>query len=659
MLGFGPNRRALARFAAIAALLALPVTGSAQTQVSPDALASFEKAKADADTGNWQAAKVHLLNVGKIAPNWREARVLQARAALMLDDGEMAEDALRIALDHGEKPGNVRHLLGHALFLRGKYEQAKKQLSAGDIPRGDLPYAARYLAKTAAALQDLPLADAAFAAAFKLDSKNPALWTDLGRYRLSLADQGGAIAAAERALKIDANFVPALLLRGETVRDQFGPIAAMPWLERALAEDNSNIAVLTQYAATLGDAGRATDMLAICRQILSRDNKNADAYYMQSVLAARAGRYKLAQSLMQRTSGRLDDVPAVILTQGVIAFGTGSYNLATERFRRLVAMQPDNRRARDLLARSLYLADDAKGVLETQPAIGMGSGYAAWVSARAMEQLGKRGDAAKWLDQAAVHGFGANPVLPGGSAIGQLRSEARRQPDNARAVIPYIRALVGTGQMGEAFSLAQRLQRRNPGVADAHILVADVAMAMRRWDIAIRALTDARALRYSEGVMLRLVESQRQSGKWTQAGEALSAFLNQNPQNVAALKLLAYTQLDAQNWTAARDLFERLRQRLGHGDPLLLAALAQSYLELDRADMAELVARKAYQIQPSSPVVSHVYGLTLLEQDKAPRDAYALLRKAVQITPGNAAFQKALKRAQAKNIIKGIEKRAL
>jgi predicted Zn-dependent protease len=301
------------------------------------------------------------------------------------------------------------------------------------------------------------------------------------------------------------------------------------------------------------------------------------------------------------------------------------------------------------------MADDAKGVLETMPMSGERSAYAAWVSGRALEQLDKRSEAAKLLDLAAVHRFGASPVLPGGSPIGQLRAAAWRQPDNARLVIPYIRGLVGAGQMGEAFALAQRLQRQNPGVADAHILVADIAMAMRSWDVAIRALSDARALVYSEGVMLRLVESLRQRGKGQQAGEALSAFLVQNPQNIAALKLLAYTHLDAKNWTAARDLFEKLRQRLGHGDPLLLAALAQSYLELDSAGMAVVVARKAYRVQPSSPVVSHVYGLALLEQGKTPGDAYALLRKAVQIAPENPAFKKALKRAQVETRAKGVD----
>ena len=53
-------------------------------------------------------------------------------------------------------------------------------------------------------------------------------------------------------------------------------------------------------------------------------------------------------------------IPAVILVQGIIEHAEGNYNTAIERFRRLSAMQPHNRKAQNLLARSLYMAGDAR-----------------------------------------------------------------------------------------------------------------------------------------------------------------------------------------------------------------------------------------------------------------------------------------------------------
>lgn len=646
----GPVRSALLLAVLLLSFGGLSKSIHATSEGNEEARAFFAKAEVHHASGDTRSARIELMNAIKADPRWVEPRILQADMLLRLFDAIGAQAELDKAIQLGSPPSRTRHLYGQALQLQGKFEDAKIELLADDIPAEHQAAAARILGLVGMQSGDNLLASQSFDRAIKLDPGYSDLWVDIARFRAGSGDQAGAIAAVDEAVKLEPSNIRALQYRGELLRFQFGLGAALPWFERALQIDPNDVALLTDYAATLGDMGRMKDMLVVARKIIALDGKNPRAFFMQSVLAARAGNYQLARVLMQKTEGRIDGVPAVILVQGIIEHGEGNYNAAVEKFRRLNSLQPNNRRAQNLLARSLYLAGDAEEavhVLKPQVNRSGAEPYALWQVGRALEALDKRQEATGVFNRVAQHDVGKEIGFAPDIPIAVLAAEANRSPKDARKVVPYIRALFNAGNYSAAFSHAKRLQNGNPGASAAHILVADTAMARGDYNESLDALDRARKIQFSEPVMLRMVEALRAKGALQESGEVLAQYLSYNPSNIAGLRWMAYAHLETENWGVARNILENLRKRIGENDALIMAGLAQAYTGLGETEKAIEAGRIAYFVQPSSPVVSHLYGLAILADGTRNKDAVDLIKKAVRIAPNNMTYRKSLNRAFA------------
>jgi len=654
-MDFVQNLRFCSKPVILAAALAVGMVGVptaiyGASEGNADAREAFTNAEQFRARRDIRSARIELMNAIKADPEWVDARVAQAEVLLSLRDGIGAEAELDRAVQLGLDPAAVRHLLGHAYMLQGKAQKARDQLLADDIPRRNQGYAARIMGTVALQTGDSELAGIAFNQAMELDEKNPDLWVDIARFRADSGDQAGATNAVDEAVKLDPDNIRALQYRGELLRFQFGLGAALPWFERALQIDPNDVPLLTEYAATLGDMGRMTDMLVVARKIIALDGSNPRAFFMQAVLAARAGEYGLARRLMQQTEGTIDNVPAVLLVQGIIEHGEGNHNAAVDRFARLVSMQPNNRQAQNLLARSFYLAGsvvDAVDVLKPQVNRSGAEPYGMWLAGRALEAIDEREQAAAVLNRAAVHDAGKESAIVTGAPLSVLQAEAGRNANDARVVVPYIRALYDAGDYPAAFAEAKRLQQGNPGASASHILVADVAAAMGDYDEALDALEQARSVRFSESVMLRLIEVLRAKGAMQQSGEVLAQFLHHNPSNIAGLRWMAYAHLETESWAVAVYILENLRKRIGDHDALIMAGLTQAYSGLGMTEKAIAAGRVAYRVQPSSPVVSHLYGLALLADNNRNSDGISLLEKAVAIMPENPVYRESLRRSRA------------
>lgn len=455
-------------------------------------------------------------------------------------------------------------------------------------------------------------------------------WTKLGRARLEAADQRGAIEAADRALQLDARNVRAIELRGELMRSQFGVVAALPWFERGLQIAPDDVRLLEDYALTLGDAGRYRDMLANARKIIALDGDNSLAFYMQAVLAARAGEYELAKRILPRAGDGFNEVPGAMLLDAICEYELGNYNRAVDQLQRLLAMQPRNRRVRTLLAQAMYRAGDPYGALDTIREIAArpdADGYSLMTTARAFEASDQTERSVDALDDAMVAALRPALPLPEPISLAGAADEVRRDPNNARVVVPYIRLLMADGQIDTAIGEALRLQANNPGVADAHLLVGDIEMARSNVPAAIDAYRKAREIGFTEPVMLRLVDALSRASDEKAAGEALSTYLSFNPTNLSALRLAGYRNLDARQWGNAVALLERVRARIGHNDSILLANLARAYSGAGKHKKAAEYAALAYRIAPANAMVTRTYAEVLKRSGKRPKAARELAAK--------------------------------
>ncbi|MCX7863947.1 MAG: tetratricopeptide repeat protein, partial [Novosphingobium sp.] len=329
--------------------------------------------------------------------------IAAARAELARGDGIAAEVQLDKALAAGAKRAEVAAYMGEALLAQGRFAEARAWLASGAFDSASAAAGFRALARLERLEGNLRAAGAALDRAMALSPNDAGMWVEIGQLRYAGGEHALAIEAAEHALKLDPRNVRALEFRGQLVRDSHGLLAALPWFEAALRQDADDVSVLLEYAATLGELGRASEMLVVTRRVLELEPKNARAFYLQAVLAARAGNYPLARRLLRRGGDALSAMPGAMLLEGIVQIDAGNYTLAARALERLLDIQPGNSRAQELLARALFLSGEYSYLVSRFAEIAArpeATPYLLTVIGRAQEMLGRRDLAGPLLDRA-------------------------------------------------------------------------------------------------------------------------------------------------------------------------------------------------------------------------------------------------------------------
>src|SRR5690606_24681831 len=130
--------------------------------------------------------------------------------------------------------------------------------------------------------------------------------------------------AAQTALKLDPEDPRAIEFRGQLARDARGLQAALGWFARGLESNPDDIGLLGEYAATLGELGRAKAMLKVTRRMIELGGNDPRAFYLQAVLAARAGNDELARKLLWRTENAFGETAAGLVLAGVLDLRAGN-----------------------------------------------------------------------------------------------------------------------------------------------------------------------------------------------------------------------------------------------------------------------------------------------------------------------------------------------
>jgi tetratricopeptide (TPR) repeat protein len=629
-----------------AALIAVAATGTAHADAASartELALSVRLLKA----GNYSAARSHAQAAIKADPSWGLAHAMLARSFLAIGDGVAAEGELGRARDAGFDPARAHQLYAHAWLLQGDANRALTEAAKAGAPYSG--YAIRIGARALAAQGDVAGAQAALGTLLADAPKDSFAWSDLGRIKYQAGDIAGAIESAQRAVDLDADNVEAITLRGELVRGQYGLIAALPWFENALGHDAYYHPALIEYAATLGDVGRYTDMLAATRRALAARPGSPQALYLQAVLAARAGKDDLARTLLARTGGQLNAMPGARLLSGTLAYKAGAYQQAIDDWRGLVGQQPTNITARRLLGTALLRSGDPQGALDVLRPVALradADSYTLALVARAFEQTGQRDWAATYLDRSAMPNSVGSAPFGIDDGVSVLSDAASAAPAEPVAQLALIRGLIEAGDTGAALAKAQALVRLTPGAPPAYLALGDTLMAMNHYGDAADAYRHAADLRFDEPTLLRVVDALDHAGWHAEAGKVLALFASQNPQNITARRLIGHWQIAAQDWDAAIDTLEELRGRIGDRDAALLAELSYAYTGDGDADTGMVYGKAAYTLAPMNPAASDAYGWALYQQGKS-EPALQLLEKAASIAPGRADLRWHLGQAYA------------
>lgn len=612
-------------------------TSAMRNRPSEEAVEAVDSAKAYIARHDLRSARVELLNAGKLAPDWPEVRLLLADVALGLFDPVTAQEQLQKAAELGVERRRYVHLLAHAQWMDGAPQKAIDTLTEGDVAAGNLPYAYRILGRAQMDVGDTVAAGESFDKGLAIAPNDSLLWTETARLRLVVANRGGAFDALDRALAIDPQNIRALELKGRLIRDRFGMVAALPWFERGLQIDPNDVPLLEEYGATLGEAGRYTDMLAQARKILQLDTKNAKAFFMQAVIAARAGQFGLARRLSERVGGAFGELPAPQMLRAVCDYELGNPNQAVEILQRLNAQNPRNESIAVLLARTLYKTGDQATAWQVVAPLAMRSDSGTYVqrlAARILEAQNDREGAAQFLDRAAFANAHAGAVVTAPMA-------------GAQNNVPQIAAMLADNRIGEAGNAAAALLTGNQGVAQAQLIAGDVEWAGGNIPAALQAYERARALHFTRAVLLRLVNAYRASGNAEGASEALAAYVAYNPADNVSARLMGFDLMDRRQWAAALPWLLLVRSRTGLNDSALNANIARVLSEMGRHDDAVRMARLAYRADPASLMTTRTYGNVLLKAKRDMRSARALLRKASKLAPLDAAIGREYRAALA------------
>lgn len=553
-----------------------------------------------------------------------------ARAALARGDGIAAQAELDKALDAGAARNEVAALMGEAFIAQDEYDRAREWLAPGKFAPADEEHGWRMLGRLERVTGNLAAAGAAYDKALALAPNDPLVWVDIGRLRYVGGEQLQAIDAANRALGAGPDNPQALAFRAELLRDSAGWQAALPLYERAVALAPNDLALLGGYAATLGEAGRVRDMLAVTRTMIEQAPNDPQAWFQQAVLAARAGKVDLARSLLARCGAQLEDMPAAMLLQGALELEAGNENLAVAAFERLSLAQPANPRLQLLLARALYESGDYAGLQARFAPLAARADapvYLLTLLARAYEDQGDRAAAAPLLDRAARFQGAAVVPIPGSDGP-----------------VGAARLALASGNAAGAEAAAAQLIRQRPGLALGYALGGDTALAQGANGLALERYGQSARVRWPDRVLLRMVEALERSQRGGEAAQMVGGYLGAYPGSRIAARLGAGFAAQGGDWAHARSMLENLRQRGGNRDARLLADLSLAQLRSGDADAALQTAERAALLQPGSGVAAQAWGMALVELDREPALAMALLAKARRICGDNPLLAEARKR---------------
>jgi tetratricopeptide (TPR) repeat protein len=569
---------------------------------------------------------------GGADPAQADARIAKARGALARGDGIAAEMALQQALAAGASRTAVAALMGEAWMDQRDLVKAREWLGPASFAPADTLHGLRMLGQLEVADGDLAAAARALDRAVALNPDNADVWVDIAQVRYRGGEQAQAVAAVDHALALNGESVRALLFRGLIVRDQFGLGPSLPWFEAGLIHQPGNAELLGDYAATLGELGRAREMLTVTRHMIQTGVDAPRAFFLQAVLAARTGNFKLSRALMNRTQNRLRDLPAAMLLHAVLDMHAGNDNSAMETLGRLVARQPQNETAGLLLARAMYAAGEQRALVDRFGALASRPGASAYLQTlvgRALEDLGRRDEAAGFLDRAAAVGAADLVAVIETDDIAALSARYRAAPRNADAAIAYVRALLASGNLSEAAAVATRLRNDFPGLGATQALVGDVQYRMGQFAAAADSYGRAAAVRLDDGLLPRLVLALARSGRRDVAAQVTTRFLAAHPGSRVGIRLAADHAASAGDWSRARMLLEHLRDTGDARDVRLGGDLAYAQLRGGDLSGAEQTAQTAYHLQPANPIAASAWAMALAARHRQPGLVSALKAKAL------------------------------
>jgi len=623
---------------------------AALTALPGSAIGHYLRAMLQVRTEDWRGADATLQRLGATLGQFRDGFLLLAATKQALGQTAQAEDAARRHLARHPADPRAARLLAQIALAGNRPRDALATLAAmaargqADAPSLDM------LGRLQAAAGQRRAALASFEAAQQRAPQDAGILSRLAAARLAVGDMAGTVEAAERTLALDPT--------QEGAREML----AFAALHRG------DVALLERELARLPEAARAGEapgVLAASARLLRMDLAGARQGFEAVVaahpdsIAARMGLLRLARLAHRHEEAerllaevlRLDPENAEAVAQLVRGALPGAPRAAAHRalLEQLQAARPQDARPALALTHVLLRHGEAPRAvaLLTQGPLAQDTSLALLLARSEAQAAAEDFEAAERAARMAV--AEAPRSVP---ARRQLAALLMRKGDARGAEIVTEQGLreVPSSPVLQQVLMAVLNQSRglDAALAEAGRLAADPrarpAAATLRGDLlmgagqpaeAAQAYAEAQQAEPSSLLARRAATAWRAAEQPGRAMEALGAWLEREPADVAAAQMLSQLEIEAERLDAARARLEAVVARRA-ADQVALNNLAWILAQPGPGQdipRARQLAERAYFLDPT-PDAADTLGWILARHGE-PARAVPLLRQAAEAQPRN------------------------
>jgi putative PEP-CTERM system TPR-repeat lipoprotein len=657
MKRYRPARAGLATLASSALVLTL-LAGC-----GPEGSAALRaQATALQQKGELPAAVVALKDAIAVSRDDAGTRYQLALVYLEIGDAPSAEKEIRLAMAHDMPLAKTRPVLMRALLLQGQFQKA--------VDAAGTSLDAETVKLHGDGLLALGKHDDAVALYQRVLDTNPRYapaLVGLGRAASVKGDLPAARRFSDRALAADPRDLDSWLFQGDLLRAQgktleaqaaYNKVIAMqPWHRSAHVEKAYMEIALGHFATAQADLDAA-------RKITP---SSVLVTYTQALLDLSQGKNEAARdNIMKVLRVAPDHMPSLLLA-GAVSLNLGTLHQAENYLRHYLEGNPDNLRARKMLASTLLRSGhgpDALVVLgpalknpqqDVQLLALAGETYMQsrdFTSAASYFEKASTIDpqAAKLRTSLAMSKLGKGEQA---QAVTDLVLATQLDATSQEAGMTLVRTELGLQHIDKAWDALVQLEKAQPDNAAVQDLKGIVLMAKKQVAPARAAFHKAMALGPTYfPACANLAQLELDDGRPTQARTELMAFLEKNKPGIDAMTALA-TLSNSENKTA--DATSWLEQANAVNPAAVAPAvnLIAQYLLARQPDKALQLARQLQVTHPDNPDLLDLLGKSQLSNGDMPgalatySTLAAALPRSAQVHMQVAALQLLLKNPAA------------
>ncbi|WP_156842292.1 tetratricopeptide repeat protein [Novosphingobium aquimarinum] len=333
-------------------LLSLCSCGVSQEDREQEAATAYQR-------HDYGAARLHLVEALKGAPNDTAMRLRLARTQIALGDGFGAQTSLD-QLDPKTKASDAwRELSAEAALLREEPEALAAALGSLQTVEAE-----RLRAVAALRAEKGDEARAHFRKAIELGGSARA-YADFGRFELMTGDTDAARQLAAEARKRDPEALDTLLLDGQLALRSGDLARALIIYDKAGKVWPGNKAALLGKASVLGDLGRYDEMATVMKGFESSGAKDPTVTYLRARLAAARNDWADVRKIVEAAAIDMGVRDPARIVYGEALLRLDQPQQAIAQLVPLVRAEPANRNGAMVLAEAQMAAGDPAAAVRT------------------------------------------------------------------------------------------------------------------------------------------------------------------------------------------------------------------------------------------------------------------------------------------------------